>query len=47
MRNAAKKNDPAGMGGFSTGGKVGEDGTEFIHDLPFSVYLLKVLIGRG
>jgi hypothetical protein len=37
MRNATKKNDLAGMEGFSTGGKVGEDGTEFIHDLPFSL----------
>ena len=47
MRNAAKKNDPAGIGGFSTGGKVGEEGTEFIHALAFSLYLLKVLIGGG
>jgi len=37
MRNAAKQNDLAGMKGFSTGGKVGKEGTEFIHDLPVSL----------
>jgi hypothetical protein len=47
MRIAARENDLAGMGGFSRGGRVGADGTEFIQELPFSHDLFKGLIGPG
>ncbi len=46
MRIAARKNDLAGMGGLP-GGKVSADGTEFIQELPFSLDLLKIIIGPG
>jgi len=47
MRDAARENGLAGMGGFFPGGRVSADGTEFIQELPSSLDLFKVLIGFG